>query len=289
MDKEYTKYLLEINEASANRNLSKNFISLDMITNSLAKLVNSLYVEKENIEEHHSELESKFLRYIIANHSIIKLLKGLNFKLIDKNINIVDIFSIKSIMRYQIESYLVMFYLFFDNVSNYELTIRYDIYKLHALNKQINFEMRGKYAKKKAVEIQKEINAIKQKIISTDKYLSSDDKTKNRLLNPNRAIMINRRKLFENSGLDKSRISDMWKIYSNYAHAEHISDRQFNSYYKLKTADLNSDCLLTLEINFILTSRMALMLNNQFNSCKKAFSDLTVKEKAHINLWGKLH
>jgi hypothetical protein len=286
---DYTKQLLHINNISANRDLVKYFSLLDVVSNSLAKLSNSLYEDKVKLEDHYSELESKIFRYIMTNHSIIKLLKGLNFNLMDKNISIVDIFSVKSLMRYQIESYLVMFYLFFDNVSTTELNFRYDIYKLHALNKQITFAKKGESAKRKAKDVEKEIGLLKEKIISSEKYLRSNGKIRKSLLSPNKAILKDRKKLFEDSGLNRSRISDMWSVYSNYAHSEHISDRQFNSYYKFKTASFNEDSVLTVEICLILNSRLINMLIKQFDSCKNKFKSLNPREKAIIDLWGKLH
>lgn len=286
---EYINHVLAMNEASANRDLDKCLDALDIISNSLGKLTNSLYEDKIKIESHFSELESKFFRYVMSNQSIITLLKGLNFKLLNNNIKIIDIFSIKSIVRYQIETYLVMFYLFFDKVETSELNLRYDVHKIHALNKQMTFAKKSDYAKKKSKEVQKDIQVIKTKIISSDKYSTLTDKEKNKLLNPKKAVIKDREKLFKESGLSNSRISDMWSIYSNYAHSEYISDRQFNSYYKLKTANLNEDNVVTIEICLILISRLAKMLTKQFDCCKNKFDSLSPKEKAIINLYGNLH
>ncbi|MBZ9779853.1 hypothetical protein LB452_13070 [Psychroflexus sp. CAK8W] len=287
---DYRKYLLKIFEASNKRDLKMNTKGLEIITGAIFKLTQSLFDGGEKLEFHNSELENKFFRYGLANHSIIKLLDGLSFELIGHNMNIIDIFSIKSIVRMQIESYLIMFYLFFDNVTVEEKNLRYAVYKLHGLRKQASFAYDSDFAKKQYQKVQIEISETTEKIIKSAQYKKATSvKERNKLLKPSYAIMFKKEQLFERSDLNKSRISDMWSLYSNYAHAEHISDRQFNTYYKSNIQSLKEECVLSVEINLILSSKLALYLANSSKSSKKAFKDLTIEETTYIETWGKLH
>jgi hypothetical protein len=284
---EYYKYLLNIFEASNKKDLSMNIKGLKIVTGVIFKLTQSLYDGGEELKYHNRELENKYYRYGLANHSIIKLIEGIKFELIRHEIQTVDIFSIKSIVRMQIESYLIMFYLFFDNVHFSEKNLRYSIYMLHGIKKQMGFAHESEFSKRQYLKAKEEVEEIQEKIKESETYKTSNEKEKNKLLNPRYSILFDKKELFDRGNLNKTRINDMWSIFSNYAHAEHISDRQFNFYYKSKNASLKEDCVLTLEINLILTAKLAILLANSNKSSKQAYKDLTTEEMAYTNVWGK--
>jgi predicted nuclease with TOPRIM domain len=284
---EYYKYLLNIFEASNKKDLSMNIQGLNIVTGVIFKLTQRLYDGGEQLKYHNRELENKHYRYGLANHSIIKLMEGIKFELIGHEIQTVDIFSIKSIVRMQIESYLIMFYLFFDNVHFSEKDLRYSIYKLHGIKKQMGFAHKSEFAKRQYLKAKEEVEEIQEKIKESETYKISNEKEKNKLLNPRYSILFDKKELFDRGNLNKTRINDMWSLFSNYAHAEHISDRHFNFYYKSKNASLKEDCVLILEINLILTAKLAILLANSNKSSKQAYKDLTTEEMAYTNVWGK--
>ena len=164
--KERKPYLLEIYNAFKSNDIKARLKHFDMLTNSLFTLTQSLFDNKVPIEHHHQEIENKYFRYGMANHSIIKLLKGNRFYIIKQQIDITDLFSVFSLTRMQIESFAIMYYLFFDKVDAIEKDFRYDIYKLHGLQKQNSFplEFKKNEVKKKKIEeeIEKIINKIKE-------------------------------------------------------------------------------------------------------------------------------
>ncbi len=81
------------------------------------KLTQSLFDYKEKPPYHLRELEGKYFRFGLANQSLLGLIKGNQFRLIDRDVLIPDIFSFKSLTRMQIESYLIMHYLFFESIT----------------------------------------------------------------------------------------------------------------------------------------------------------------------------
>jgi hypothetical protein len=281
------KYLLELLETQRNGDIRKSIEHFDLITNSLFILTQSLYDGKEKVKYYQRELEGKFFRYGLANQSIINLIKGNQFKLININVLYGDIFSIKSIVRMQIESFIIMFYLFFDKITDEEKDVRYSVYKLHGLRKQSSFPVKTSFAKTQFEKINKEIQESEEIIINSSIFEQSTKKEKESLLFPKFPKMVKSNTIIEKSGLKNSRILDMWQIYSNYAHAEHISDRQYNTLYKIEKS-ITKDCLSILELNSILTSNLILFLKDSFVSCTNKYNELSEKEKVHIETWGKL-
>ncbi len=285
--KERTQILLEFLATQQSKDIDTSIANFDLITNSLFSLTQSLYDGQEEIKYYQRELEGKFFRHGLANQSIINLIKGNHFRLINSEVIYGDIFSIKNITRMQIESFLIMFYLFFDDVSDNEKDLRYSVYKLHGLRKQSSFPVKTDFAKKQFAKISDEIHESEEQIKSTDTYKYGTEKEQKSLLFPQYPKLVKSRVLFESSGLNKSRMGDMWQIFSNYAHSEHISDRQFNTLYKIDKS-IKKDCLTVLYLNSILTSKLAVLISSSFVSAKMKFDKLTLKEEVHLKTWNNL-
>lgn len=286
--KDRLPHLLDLHTAFENNDIDTRLDHFNILTNSLFILTQSLFDNNENIKYFHSEMENKYFRYGIANHSISNLLKGNQFKLISLDVNITDLFSIFSLTRMQIESYALMFYLFFDNVPEIEKDFRYNIYKLHGLIKQSKFSTTTEKGLEKKGMILQEIELIKDKIIKSKIFKNSTLKLQNEFLKPKRAVSLFTKELLAKSGLESSRIDEMWNLYSNYAHSEHISDRQFNSIYKINKSILK-ESLLALTINSIMTAKLCTFIANSFSGARNKYEELDVKEKVHIEIWGKLY
>jgi len=284
------EHLNEIVEFQCNNDISKGISHLELLTNSLFKLTQSLYDYKEKPAYHLRELEGKYFRFGLANHSILGLIKGNQFKLIDKEVLIPDIFSFKSLTRMQIESYLIMHYLFFESISNEEKAFRYDIYKIHALQKQLGFKINfdTPFAQEQKLKIQTELQQAVESLKNSSFFGSAKEKEKKDFLKPQYPKLINSKDLFESSGLSKAGINQMWQLYSNYAHAEHISDRQYNTAYNIKKS-FSEDSSLILTINLILTSRLIVNISEMFNGPKVEYEKIGEKEKVIVETWLNLN
>jgi hypothetical protein len=267
--KERIPYLLEIYKAFKTDDIKSRLKHFDIITNSLFTLTQSLFDNKVQIEHHHAEIENKYFRFGMANHSIKKMLDGNRFLIINKQIEITDLFSVFALTRMQIESFAIMYYLFFDKLETIEKDFRYDLYKLHGLQKQNKFPLKFKKNEEKK------------------KFQKSSEKEQKKYLNPSFAKMESTKDILIKSGIDSNRINDIWNLYSNHAHGEHISDRQYNYIYKNKKSTLE-ESMTVININTILTSFLCKLISDEFVGVKKKYEELPLGDKVQIEIWSNL-
>lgn len=285
--KERIPYLLEIYQAFKTVDIKSRLKQFDILTNSLFILTQSLFDNKVHIEHHQAEIENKYFRYGMANHSIKRLLEGNRFYIIDRQIEITDLFSVFALTRMQIESFAIMYYLFFDKVESIEKDFRYDIYKLHGLQKQNNFTVEFKKNEEKKKKIENDIDVLIDKINGYSKFKNSREKQQKEYLKPRRAKLESTKDILIKSGIDSNRINDMWNLYSNHAHGEHISDRQYNYIYKNKKSTLD-ESMTVLSINTILTSTLCKLISENFKEVKKKYEELHLGDKVQIEVWSNL-
>jgi hypothetical protein len=281
---ERIQYLLEIHEAEETDDLEKKLDHLNILTGSLFTLTQSLFDSKEKIQYFQRELENKYFRFGLVNQSLLNLLKGNKFTLIGHEVIITDLFSIFSLTRMQIESYTIMFYLFFEKISDEEKNLRYDVYQLHGLKKQSMFKTITEDGSEKRKNILRDIEKIENSIKKNELFKIASEKEKTKFLNPNYAKLINTEKLIEKSGLKSSRFFDLWSLYSNYAHGEHISDRQHNYIYKENKSTLK-ESILIVTLNSILSAKLCSLIADSFQGVKQKYEELSVREKVQIEVW----
>ncbi|MHA6281177.1 hypothetical protein ACXYMT_13430 [Salinimicrobium sp. CAU 1759] len=285
--KDRIPYLVEIYRAFKSDDLKSRLKQFDLLTNSLFTLTQSLFDNKVKVEYHHAEIENKFFRYGMANHSIKKLLEGNKFSIISKTIEITDLFSLYALTRMQIETFAIMYYLFFDKVETAEKNFRYNLYKLHGLQKQYSFPVKSEKNEDKKTAIQKEIYLITEKIQNSSKFKISTAKQQKEFLSPKYPKTESTKDILIKSGIDSNRMNDMWSLYSNHAHGEHISDRQYNYIYLNKKSTLE-ESMTVLSLNTILTSTLCKLITDEFAGVKKKYEDLDLGDKVQIETWSNL-
>lgn len=282
---ERKKYLIQLHLNDENKDVAKCIDDFESISNSLFHLNQSLFENKEVIKYHQREIEKKYFRFGLGNHSIINLIKGNKFIFNKKPVHFVDLSSINNITRMQIESFLIMYYLFFDDISDLDKDFRYDIYKLHGLQKQSNFKIHDKERNQIHLDrISSELNEAIENVKKSETYKAATEKEKLNFLNPRYAKIVKSETLFKKSGIEKMRIDEIWNVYSNYAHSEYISDRQFNSAFNNK-AQIIGNCINVININSILSAKLISFLMTSFESVKNEFDKFTEKEKIQIEVW----
>lgn len=281
--------LLDIYLSDLKIDIIKKILHFEIINKSMLSLTNCLFQNNSKIKYHQLELESKFIRHGFSNQSIMTLVKGIKFELLDKEIELVDITAVIALTRMQIELFLIMFYLFFDDVADLEKGFRYDIYKLHGLQKQKNFKetfptnITNEFRKKIEIEITNTLESIRGSKI----FANSSDKEKKEYLNPRKPKLIDGKELFIKSKIATSRINEIWSLYSNISHAEHIGDRQFN-HYQNNPSDINESISFLLSINSILTSNLVLLLKNSFECIENEYNKLETDKLIYIETWAKI-
>lgn len=280
--------MLNIHNAQNNQDLPEQIRQFDLLSNSLFKLIQSLCDKEIKLPHYQTELENKFFRYGLANQSIINLAKGNKFQILDKDVDIRDIFSLFSLTRMQIEAFTVMYYLFFDNEDLEVKNFRYDIYRLHGLQKQSKFTVDSEYAKIKIAKILSEINEIQDAIKISSLYKSATLKKQKYFLEPEKAKLISTYDIIVLSGLKSQKIDDMWNLYSNHTHGEYISDRQFNTIYRIKKS-ANEDTSTIITLNSILTAKLCTLLIDTFDCAKDYYNQLNLESIVLIDTWKSIH
>lgn len=276
--------MLNILKTVENNDLKEGIRQLELINDSLFQLTQSLSDGKETIEFHRTELEGKFFRYGLANQSIITLIKGNKFNLLSQSTLIADVFSINSLTRMQIESFSIMYYLFFDQEDSNLLKFRYLIYKLHGLQKQSKFDFSTEYGSEKFKIIQNEIKDIQNLISDHPFFKEANTKKQNEFLEPFKAKSLTTYDILVKTDLKSRRFDELWNLYSNHAHSEHIGDRQFNTIYKLQKST-QSTCSSAITFNSVLSTELCKYLIDNFKSAENVYNSFELERKVLIDVW----
>lgn len=277
-------YMSNILKTVKKNDLKEGIRQFELINDSLFQLTQSLYDGKETIELHRTELEGKYFRYGLANQSIISLIKGNSFTLLTQPTLIADIFSISSLTRMQIESFSIMYYLFFDQEDSNLLKFRYLIYKLHGLQKQSKFDFSTEFSSEKFKIIQKEIKDTQKLISDHELFTEAKVKKKKEFLEPPKAKLLTTYDILVKTNLKSRRFDELWNLYSNHAHSEHISDRQFNTIYKLQKST-QSTCSAAITFNSVLSTKLCKYLIDNFESAEKAYNNFELERQVLIDVW----
>jgi hypothetical protein len=279
--------LFEIYDAVKQNDLKAKAKFLERLNSVLFRLSHSLFLAGVKPKYYQKELESKVFRFGMANQSILNLAHGNKGQILDKETRTVDIFSIYSILRMQIESFTIIFYLMFDEVTEDELNLRYSVYKLHGLKKQSEFEPNSEYGTTKLKEIENEVEELIRNIEASQFFKSATPKEQKSLVSPRFAKFISTETVMNNAGMDKIKLRDMWKIYSNHLHSEHIGDRQFNTMHRIeKSVDAPLSTVLTLSC--ILTAKLSHLIVDNFEAAKTELENLSGEDKTYLKIWSSL-
>jgi hypothetical protein len=159
------------------------------------------------------------------------------------------------------------------------------VYRLHGLLKQNRLVERIPDDHPKKIELEGELKSTHEALLKNKIYLESDDKKKKAYYKPKEARLIKTDELVKNTGMAK--LIEQWGLFSNYVHAEHIGDRQYNQFYKEKSGLLES-ISTTIEINQRITSELIFQLCEKYDFAKKWFDSLPKEEQVQIEHWRKI-
>ena len=281
-----SKLLLDLYRIESSSDNKEKLKSLSSINHCLFELVQNLFDKGVEIKYHQREFEGKYFRFGLSNQTIINLVNGNSFEFFNKNVNMIDVDSLYSVTRMQIETFLILFYLVFEDISDEEKDFRYDIYKLHGVLKQSEFKIENPSPERTEDirSIENEILELEEKIKLSSIYIGANATQKKEYLKPKYAKLIKSEIVFSKSGIKKSRIDEMWKIYSNYAHAEHISDRQFN-YRRNNQKAINETVSLIITTNKILTSKLILFIKQAFTENEEKYLEFSLKDRVCIEMF----
>jgi len=281
--------LFDFFESQRSSDVEKSIEYFKSLTSVLFTVIQALHENNETVEYFQQTLEAKYVRFGIANYSLMALLQKHNLDFNGKSFAVVDSYSLSSIARLQMESFLTMYYLFYDDIPTSEKNFRFNVYKLHGLNKQYNFQLAPNYKDKHGHldRIKNELEEIISQIKASEYFINATQKQKGKYLNPKRAKMLNTQQLFEISGLGRQ-LNTAWQVYSNHAHAEYIADRQHYAKYR-DLNKINESNSLIITTSSILTSKLVLLLANSFDGVKKKLNIASDFDKFFLEYWNQLN
>ena len=276
------KYTFELYSLMKDGTLKEFIKEFQELNNWFLEILQSLHESKSGVKFYQSELKGKYVRFGFANQSLLALYQGSTYCIRKREIKAIDLHSIYSICRMQIESFIMTIYLFYDQISDEEKEYRYLIYKLHGLIKQSNFNVRFEQHVKMKAEILSEIEILRTEL-TKPKYEKFSHLVKNPL-KPRSAKYITTKDSFVMAKLEKGRVNDYWGVLSNHLHSEHISDRQFN-FYSENPRLFEDQITLSIEVCMILTSRLIIELKNAFKGVEIYYNTIPLRAQVNIETW----
>lgn len=278
---EVLKEILEFDRVTLGNNPSELINYYKTINNDFGVLIQEIYDQKEKWA-FAGDLEGKLIRIFFQNESILRIADRQSPILKGQRL---DINSIYALSRQLIESLLTTYYLFFDDISKSDLMIRILTYKLAGLIRQLDLVNEIDHSDVRLISLKEEKKSVICEVKNTLVYKSADQKERQKLLNPRKAILKSREDLIID--LNMPQLLQTWFLYSNYVHSEYISDRQFNDFYRNGIGLIESVCT-TLNSNCRITAKLIFLMNNKFAYLQEAFENLPLVNKFRIDLWNKI-
>ena len=283
-DKDKIETLFEI--VSTDLPIIKNH--LDVIVKTLADLI-QLYKNEINLNLDFGEayIETLATKILLATNTALQLSNGQNLKVLDKEIQVIDISSLYVVARSIIECFLTIEYLFVSDISQEERNFRFKLWKIAGFmmrQQAINDTNKSHSAK---IESEKEeIDKLKEEVKESAFYsqLSNHDIWKLDTFGIPRTISWS--KLLDKSSINNNLLDGYYKLYSNYAHSEFVSIMQLsqmNLNIASPTAVYNST--YTLNNIRIINCVVINLFLQKFKDSKEIYERFDAKTKYIIDFW----
>ncbi|MEO1260574.1 MAG: hypothetical protein AAFZ15_17385 [Bacteroidota bacterium] len=251
-------------------------IEITELNNFLVELSKTLFEAKINDSGY---LEATLAKFIFAVQSIIHLSNGTPYL----STKIIDYASICVLTRSSIENYLILYYLYLDNVSEDEKEFRFLLYKLSGLSNRQRYSANRKESQIKMKKEAKQIKWLTEKLRQSKLYLQYKSKVEKPIGN---AKIYTWTDLIKISSLDTDCFLTLWRFFSNYAHSEYISVIQTQDNYKNKLS-----LEATLNSSFAVLQLLGLLIDQYsslYPSVKIKYNIAPEKLRTKVSLWSNL-
>lgn len=236
------------------------------------------YLSEKNIKVTKSSYLASILvnKYILHCLTILRLISGteLKSKLLNSKRTVYDIGSIVILTRSAIENYLTFFYLFIQPLTKEDEEFRINLYELSGLHSRqwLNPIEPEQINTKKIDEAR--INELENTLFIDPKFIKLDKESKNNIRGRKQARLFSWWKLLEQADLNENVFKPAWKLYSNYAHSEFISQMQLAGFFTDIEA-AKDKCDTVLNIMFCLTSVFVKDFTEFFPETKERYNSLS--------------
>ncbi|MEJ1242121.1 hypothetical protein WBG78_28495 [Chryseolinea sp. T2] len=198
-----------------------------------------------------------------------------------------DISSTYVLARSIIETYLVTYYLNFDNIPADQSNFRKLLFEFAGLKRRQLFAVTTPEGKKQLKKEAGEIATLEQSIKANTYFAKLKSDRKKYLLSGKSATEISIEDIIRARGILNQQFYMGWRLYSNFVHAEYLSTIQLKDYLTDRAALNHTLMAILVDQIGIFTFQINDLLNN-FPSCKFAFNMLSVEQRTTFDAWSKL-
>lgn len=243
--------------------------------------IDNLHTYKTKIEYWQHPIETLYFKFSLHISSIVKLLNKTSVSFNDNRLDILDISSINILTRAIIENYLMIYYLYFDNVDESRKEFRFLIYAIDGLSRrQKNLVAFDDESSNQLSNENKELLNLKNKLKNNSYFQFLEIKQQERYLK-GCATEKNLTTLLELIDLNPELYQNIWKLQSNYAHSEFISVLQIRTYVKRPEELVNSSFVMA-ELTAMIASISIDHLKNNFDAARLIFDELEEEKKSYL-------
>lgn len=283
-DKNKIEMLLET--ASTDLLTIKNH--LDLTAKILADLI-QLYKNEinPNLDFGEAYIETLNIKILLATNTALQLANGQNLKVLNKEIQIIDISSLYVVARTIIECFLTIEYLFVNDISQEERNFRFKLWKIAGfMMRQQPINDLNQIHSAKIESEKEEIDKLKKEVKASEFYsqLSKNQIWKFDAYGIPRTISWS--DLLSKSSINNKLLDGYYKLYSNYAHSEFVSIMQLKQ-MNLNIASPIAIDNLTSTLNNIRIINCVLinLFLQKFEESKKIYERFDDKTKYIIDFW----
>lgn len=248
--------------------------------------IDNLHTYKTRIDYWQHPIETLYFKFSLHLSSIVKLLNKTSVSYDGKLLDILDISSINILTRAIIENYMMIYYLYFDNIDSCRKEFRFLIYAIDGLSRrQKNLTAFDDELSNQLSNEKKELINLKDKLKNNSYFQSLSLKQQENYLK-GCAKEKNLTSLLELIDLNPELYQRSWQLQSNYAHSEFISVLQIRGYVK-RPEELNITSFVMAELIAMIAAISIDHLKNNFEAASLIFEELDDEKKKLLDFFLK--
>jgi hypothetical protein len=235
-------------------------------------------------------LKSLHDKIILASSSIIALSNGYEFKKGKRKEEIIDTPSIIILKRSIIECFLIMEYLYYNELSEEENEFRFKLYMHSGLLARHKHYTKGNLLHQEKFETEsKVIERLKGEIMNYSFFGNINKSQRWKFDKYGISRLETWEGLIEKSSLNTSLFSKQYTLSTNYAHSEFISAMQIReSNYQLSSKYNNELTELEIDILRMINSLSIRKLCSMFSDAESEFKKNKSELKFQLNSWANI-
>lgn len=266
--------------------------SLKLLISIHGDINSQLHDSKRTFPSWQTYLETLVFKLILCSNSICELSEGTKLKSMKYRFEttLIDFSSIYILTRAALENFLTLDYIFFNELPIEERLFRFKLWEAAGLQSRQSYsaEYSSEHlAQKEAEKIVLEQIVEEIKAMPEYNYLNNDQRRK--ITKYGLARITSWNELIDKGSLDSSFYSNLYSLFSNYAHSEFISVLQIRE--SLKNPKKEEVEIMVKNCFSVVKSINAISIKwhaNQYEECKMYFDSLSEEIRSTINIWENL-